>query len=82
VRNSSRRWARHDRLLAKRRARKEDNFREKSEDKEFGVHLVREDRQETFSAFCDEMDHENQRLTAECQADVAVLIRKHCRKAR
>ena len=75
-------WARHDRLLAKRRARKDDSFREEREDEEYEVHLVREDQTEAFGAFCDKMDREDQRLTTERQAEVADLVRKHHRKAR
>jgi hypothetical protein len=75
-------WARHDRLLAKSRARKDDSFRQDSVDKEFEVHLVREDQSEAFGAFCDEMDRENRSLTAERKAEVADLIRKHRRRAR
>lgn len=33
-------WTRHDRKLAKSRAREDDGFREKDIDKEFGVHWV------------------------------------------
>jgi hypothetical protein len=75
-------WARQDRALAERRARKDDSFRQESEDEEFGVHRVREDRLEAFDAFCDEMSSENQRLTAERQAAVADLVRKYQRRAR
>jgi hypothetical protein len=74
-------WARHDRSLAKRRARRDDSFREKREDNEFGVHLVREDRSEAFGAFCDEMSKENQRLTDERQAEVADLVRNYNRES-
>jgi hypothetical protein len=49
---------------------------------EFEVHLVRQDQLEAFGAFCDEMRRENQRLTADRQAKVADLVRKHQRKAR
>jgi len=37
---------------------------------------------EALGAFCDEMSSENQRLTAERQAEVVDLVRKHQRKAR
>ena len=69
-------------MLAGRRARKDDSFREESVDKEFEVHLVREDRVEAFGAFCDEMRNENQRLTAERQSEVTDLVREHQTKAR
>jgi hypothetical protein len=82
LKEKSSEWARYDRLLARRRARNDDRFREESVDKDCEVHLVREDRWEAFSAFCDEMRRENQRLTAERQAEVADLVRKHQRKAR
>ena len=82
LKEKSSEWARHDRLLAKRRARKDDSFREESVDKEFEVHLVRQDRLEALGAFCDEMSSENQRLTAERQAAVADLVRKYQRRAR
>jgi hypothetical protein len=75
-------WARYDQLLARGRARKDESFREESVDKDFEVYRVREDRWEAFSAFCDGMRRENQRLTAERQAEVADLVRKHQRKAR
>jgi hypothetical protein len=69
-------------MLAKRRARKDESFREESIDEEFGGHMVRQDRLEAFGAFCDEMSSENQRLTAKRQAEVAGLVTKHQRKAR
>lgn len=74
-------WARSDRTLAKRRAGKDDSFREEAVDVESEVQLVREDQSEAFGAFCDEVDAENRMLTAERQAEVADLIRKHQRKA-
>jgi hypothetical protein len=82
LKEKSSEWARHNRLLAKRRARKDDSFREETVDEEFEVHLVREDRSEAFCAFCDEIRKENLRLTAERQAEVAGLVRKHRKKAR
>jgi hypothetical protein len=75
-------WAEHDRLLAERRAREEDSFREEKEDEEFEVNLVREDQWAAFSAFWDEVGHENQRFTAERQAVVADLVKKHQREGR
>jgi hypothetical protein len=75
-------WASHDRLLARRRGRKDDTFREKAVDEEAEVHLVRADQSEAFGTFCREMSSENQRLTAERQAEVADLVSKHRRKAR
>ena len=81
LREKRSKWARHDRLLAERRAREDDSFREASEDEESDVHLVREDRLGAFGAFCDEMRNENQRLTAERRAEVAALVREHQRKA-
>ena len=75
-------WTRLDRLLAKRRARKDDSFREEYVDEEEEVHLVRKDQLEAFTAFCDEMREENQRLTTARRAEVADVARKYQRKAR
>ena len=82
LKEKSSEWRRQDRALARRRARKDDSFRQEDKDKEFEVHLVREDRWEAFSAFCSEMRDENQRLTAERRAEVAELVRKHKMKVR
>ncbi len=73
-------WARQDRELAERRAQQDDGFRDDKIDEEYEVHLVREDQQEAFVAFCDEMDNENRRLTAERRAAVAEMARRHARK--
>jgi hypothetical protein len=67
-------WARQDRELAERRAREDDSFREEKEDEEYEVHLVRKDRQEAFSAFCDAMNSENLRLTGERRGDVRAIV--------
>jgi hypothetical protein len=67
-------WGRQDHALAKKRARYDDGLRETTIDKDFGVHMVREDYSETFGAFCDEMTEENQRLTADRRAEVANLV--------
>jgi hypothetical protein len=75
-------WARHDELLAERRERKDDSFREEHVDEEEEIHLVRENQSEAFAAFCEEMRAENQRLTTDRRAVVADLMRKHQRKAR
>jgi hypothetical protein len=75
-------WARSDRSLAKRRARKDDSFREEAADEEAEVDLVREDQLDAFGVFCYEMSAENARLTAERRAEVAELVRKHRRTAR
>src|SRR5262245_50778081 len=74
-------WALQDRALAEARAREDDGFREDHVDEEYEVHLVREDQQETFAAFCDRMEAENQRLTAERRAAAAELVRRHARAA-
>lgn len=82
LKRKSSEWARQDRTLARKRARKDSRFREKGIDEEFGVHMVREDRQEGFGAFCDEMRREDQRLTAARSAKVAELLKENKRKAR
>lgn len=75
-------WARHDRLLARRRARKDDTFREAAVDEEAEVHPIRDEQLVAFGAFWDEMSIENQRLKAERPAEVADLVSKHRGKAR
>jgi hypothetical protein len=74
-------WQRQDQNLAKSRARKDNQFREKRINKEYGVHMVREELSEAFGRFCDEMANEDRRLSRERQAEVAKLV-KSFKKAR
>jgi hypothetical protein len=69
-------WERQDNKLAKKRAREDGRFREESLNREFEVHLVRKDRSEAFSAFCNAMTNENRRLTAERRAEVEELVKR------
>ena len=82
LRRKSAAWARQDRELAESRAQENDGFREDHVDEEYEVHLVREDQQVAFGAFCDRMEAENQRLTAERRAEVAELVRRHASESR
>lgn len=75
-------WARRDRELAESRAQEDDGFREEHVDEEYEVHLVRSDQKSAFAAFCDRLEAENQRLTADRRAAVAELLNRHARTAR
>jgi hypothetical protein len=68
-------WERQDHKLAKRRGLEDGNFREKRKNKEFEVHLIREDRCDAFSAYCDEMRNENRRMSAQRRAEVTKLVK-------
>jgi hypothetical protein len=70
-----REWQRQDSALVRKRGREEDSFREKKIDKEFGVHIIRDDAWDAFDAFYKAMQDEDQRLTAERQAEVAELVK-------
>jgi hypothetical protein len=74
LKKKSQQWSAEDSKIAERRARKDNTFREKKINKEWGVNLVRKVCEEAFIANFDEDRKEDQRLIAERTAEVLEMI--------